>query len=181
MDGQVREGGNQSKQEHSPMDEQVREGGNQSEQAALTYGWASQGGRESEQASKRHSPKDGQGREGIGAGKGTHQLESADRWAVRTGGKWSEREHSSMVLWMSKSGREGMGVSEQHSSTGKRRGTVKSGREGGTWSDQLESTDGWFNECQTTAFTCTVSHIPKINRCPELWIALALPMTAVKA
>jgi|SRR6266850_2241763 len=64
MDGQVREGGNWSKQEHSPMDEQVRGGGNQSKQVALTYGWASQGGRESEQASKQHSPKDDQGRKG---------------------------------------------------------------------------------------------------------------------
>src|SRR6267142_2615661 len=81
-------------------------------------------GRERIRVSEQHSPKDGQGREGIGAGKGTHQLESADRWAVRTGGKWSEREHSSMVLWMSKSGREGMGVSKRHSPTGKCRGTV---------------------------------------------------------
>src|SRR6266850_7038850 len=81
-------------------------------------------GREGIRASEQHSPKDGQGREGIRAGKGTHQLKSADRWAVRTGGKWSEREHSPMVLWMSKSGREGMGVSKRHSPTGKCRGTV---------------------------------------------------------
>jgi len=53
-----------------------------------------------------------------------------------------------MVLWMSKSEREGIGV---HSLTGKCRGMVKLGREGGTWSDQLKSADGWFNKCQTTA------------------------------
>ena len=55
MDSQVREGGKWSEQGHAPEDEQVREGGNL---------WIGKSGREGIGASERHSPMDGQVREG---------------------------------------------------------------------------------------------------------------------
>ena len=70
-------------EQHSSMDRQVRKGGNQSKQVALK--------------------KDGQGRKGIGASKGTHQLES--RWSgSQDGRKWSKEEHSPMDEQVRKGG-----------------------------------------------------------------------------
>src|SRR6266850_204706 len=78
-----------------------------------------------------------------------------------------------MVLWMSKSGREGMGVSEWHSPTGKCRGMVKSGREGNgvsDWKVQMDSSTA-CDTCQVNVrqwlfYVCHAvhSHIPKIRR-----------------
>src|SRR6266850_1129766 len=100
MDSQVREGGKWSEQGHAPEDEQVREGGNlwmgKSGREGI-YGWASQGGRESEQ------------------GSGTN-------------------------LWMGKLGREGIRASERHSPMD---GQV---REGGNWSKQVALTYGWASQ-----------------------------------
>src|SRR6267142_133269 len=85
MDGQVREGGNQSKQEHSPMDGQVREGGNQSKQPSGTHQRMSKGGRD--RSEQGHSPRMGKlGREGIRVSEQHSPIDGQ----VREGGNRSE-------------------------------------------------------------------------------------------
>src|SRR6266850_5710412 len=139
------------------MDGQVREGGNWSKQAALTYGWASQEGRESEQASGTHQRMGKEGRE-------SEQARALINWkadgqAVSMGGNGARK---STHLWMSKSGREGIGASEWHSPMD---GQVREGenwseqehspmdeqvREGGNQSKQAALTYGWASQGGTS-------------------------------
>src|SRR6266850_334730 len=85
---------------HSPMDGQVREGGNQSERASGTHQRMGKGGRD--QSEQGHSPRMGKsGREGIGVSEWHSPMDGQ----VREGGNQS-KQASGTHQRMGRGGRE---------------------------------------------------------------------------